>query len=385
MITVQNGIGRGTLVSVVLAAVLGATATLFAGPLTPPGTPGPTMRTLTQMEPRTPLLGNPPYNITQSGSYYLVQNVTGVSGQHGIVISASDVTLDLNGMTLKGGPGTQSGIFASSTVRNVTIRNGAIGDWAEEGIEASGGQWHVEDVKACGNGGNGIALGDGAIVYECQAVGNGTNGVSVYNGSLIENCVAASNMGNGIRSDADCVLDRCASVENGQCGFDLWHRSTVRDCVATSNTLDGISSSFPVENLLITHSVACWNRGPNGGIVVGDSSEVRDCVAANNSAAGIHVGQRCLIAGNSCTANGTSMLRAGISCSSNCRVEGNHVAGNHDGITATGIGNAIIGNTSQGNVHHSYFIPADNFFGAEVTTATLMNSAANSLINISIP
>jgi hypothetical protein len=44
-----------------------------------------------------------------------------------------------------------------------------------------------------------------------------------------------------------------------------------------------------------------------------------------------------------------------------------------------------VGNTAQGNTGDNYDIAADNFFGTEVTTTGAMNSATNSLINISIP
>src|ERR1039457_4716258 len=46
------------------------------GALTPPpGVPTPTMLTLSQVEPRTPI-SSVPFTITQPGSYYLTANVT---------------------------------------------------------------------------------------------------------------------------------------------------------------------------------------------------------------------------------------------------------------------------------------------------------------------
>jgi hypothetical protein len=77
---------------------------LAQGPLTPPGAPAPTMKTLQQVEPRieinatnTPGDADSIFKITEPGSYYLTGNVAGVSGKHGIEIAASDVTLDLMG------------------------------------------------------------------------------------------------------------------------------------------------------------------------------------------------------------------------------------------------------------------------------------------------
>ena len=71
------------------------------GSLTPPGAPAPTMKTLQQVEPRTPISALP-FTISNSGSYYLTANLTGAAGSDGITILASDVTLDLNGFTMTG-------------------------------------------------------------------------------------------------------------------------------------------------------------------------------------------------------------------------------------------------------------------------------------------
>src|SRR6516164_6192771 len=69
-----------------------------AGPLTPPGAPAPTMKSLQEIEPRT-LIASLPYTITNSGSYYLSNNLTVATGD-AITISTNGVTLDLNGFTI---------------------------------------------------------------------------------------------------------------------------------------------------------------------------------------------------------------------------------------------------------------------------------------------
>ena len=51
-------------------------STLHAqGGLTPPGAPAPTMKSLAQIEPRTPI-SSVPFTISTAGSYYLTTNVT---------------------------------------------------------------------------------------------------------------------------------------------------------------------------------------------------------------------------------------------------------------------------------------------------------------------
>src|SRR6185503_17267700 len=90
---------KGTMRKFVLLTALSvfSPALLFGqGDLNPAGPPGPTMRTLQQVEPRTPI-SSLPFNITNGGAYYLTGNL---SGSVGITISTSDVDLDLMGFTL---------------------------------------------------------------------------------------------------------------------------------------------------------------------------------------------------------------------------------------------------------------------------------------------
>ena len=92
------------LTGIVLVTMMATRA--YGGPLDPPGAPGPTMKTLQQVEPRTPISqpASFPIQINASGSYYLTENITGVPGQMAS-INASNVTIDLNGFTLYGGGG----------------------------------------------------------------------------------------------------------------------------------------------------------------------------------------------------------------------------------------------------------------------------------------
>ena len=109
--------------------VIAAVAALFAqGPLTPPGAPAPTMKTLAQIEARTPI-SSAPFTITNSGSYYLTTNISVTSGT-AITISASGVTLDLNGFTISSTEATPAGtgilLGSGSGVQDIRIFNGHI-------------------------------------------------------------------------------------------------------------------------------------------------------------------------------------------------------------------------------------------------------------------
>ena len=126
---------------------------LAQGSLTPPGAPAPTMKTLDQIEPRTPIsqLGLS----IGSGSYYLTANLSLVfaqNGMSGLRITGNDVTIDLNGFELAGLAGTDAGIFIGGGVSNVTIRNGTIRNWGGNGINGAGNaRVRVENVRVINN------------------------------------------------------------------------------------------------------------------------------------------------------------------------------------------------------------------------------------------
>jgi hypothetical protein len=97
------------------------------GSLTPQAAPAPTMKSLDQIEARTPIAAAP-FTITTSGSYYLTKNVSVASGD-AITINANDVTLDLNGFTISStnaNPVTGTGILIGNSLHNITISNGHI-------------------------------------------------------------------------------------------------------------------------------------------------------------------------------------------------------------------------------------------------------------------
>jgi hypothetical protein len=177
------------------------------GPLTPPGAPTPTMKTLDQVEARTPIPSAAvglvaPFVINQSGSYYLTKNIAVTSG-NGIQMSANGVTLDLNGFTISSSAGTAAGTAINVVSgSNITIRNGFIsGTTTVSGSTFSGGGFSagisgpsgstnvtVEKVSVRGIGGDGIGLADtGTVVRSCSTTVTKGNGIIA---ELITNSIA---------------------------------------------------------------------------------------------------------------------------------------------------------------------------------------------------
>jgi hypothetical protein len=73
-------------------------STSAQGSLTPPGAPAPTMKSLDQIEARTPI-SSAPFTITQPGSYFLTTNLTVASG-NAITIATNGVGYSSTGTGL---------------------------------------------------------------------------------------------------------------------------------------------------------------------------------------------------------------------------------------------------------------------------------------------
>ena len=374
-----------------------ATAAFAQGSLTPPGAPGPTMKTLQQVEPRTPI-SSLPFTITNRGSYYVTTNLN--SGGGGIIIETNDVSVDLNGFTLTSN-GSLFGIAVLSARNNLVVRNGIFRNWGSgvgagltthstfEDLHVTGGSGagintgnycQVLRCTVSGNTNAGIFAGDYCTISECHASGNANNGIrtgdhgqvigSTASGNTnagiltgtyatVFRCYASTNGGNGVQVTTGSKISECSSVLNRGHGIVLVNYGTVQDSTAKGNALNGIDSGGAGANA-VRNCLASDNGG--NGIDLGSCCNVvADCLVALNDREGILVDNDSRIVGNMVHSNTSATNNgAGIRLSFNGNhVEDNTTWNNDVGILSSGA-SFIIRNTARQNGTNYHFVGAQN-------------------------
>jgi hypothetical protein len=357
---------------------------LAQGSLTPPGAPVPTMKTLAQIEPRTPI-SSAPFTISTPGSYYLTTNVT-INGGDAITIVTNDVTLDLNGFTIfSTAPiANGSGILISnfnSVLTDIVIYNGHIsggvtnngfgtfgGSGFNTGIESSGyapGNVRVSGVSVSGVLGSGIDLdpSSATLVESCTVRNVGAFGIGAaivkssvalicgsegILGSQVSDCSGESyGSGDGIFAT---TAQNCYGHTYGGYGNGLT-ATTAQNCyglsggagdgihvMASAHNCNGISSQATGISVVGGGTlIGCTASSSGVGIKAGNGCTVKDCAALGNATNGIVVAQGCRVVG--CTVNSTGLGVPGVGISADIRttIEGCNVNDSHqDGIQAQG-------------------------------------------------
>jgi len=398
-----------------LGSLLLAPCSLLAqGSLTPPGAPGPTMKTLDQLEPRRPIR-SVPTTITNSGSYYVTTNLDGADNLflNGITIQADSVTIDLGGFELVGGIDTGAGILVSGDRRNIRVFNGTVRAWEAGGIRlATGPACAVEHVQALSNIGGGISLGSNSLVHACIAEANsggdgirvgpaslvsdctarsnsGGSGISVSGlGAIVRNCVADGNLGDGIMTGEGCTVESCTASRSLGDGIHALFGARVSHCTAYDNVSDGIqvgagstvldSTAYSNTNGVnagadsMVANITAYGNGTNG-ILTAAGCTVRDCTV-NANRTGIQVPSRCRVVNNQTDDN----INRGILVSgSGGRIDGNHSTGGQRSFQVTGTDNLVIRNSAQGASVLAYDIAAGNHDAARISSpgSTFTNSS----------
>lgn len=429
---------------VLLAAGNSRLSIAFAqGSLTPPGAPAPTMKTLDQLdaklEKRTPI-SSLPITITNAGSYYLITNVIGASATTGITISTNNVSIDLNGFTLQGVPTATTAVYIPNPCTNITLCNGAISGWGNNGVFAPTCYNMVcERLTIQGIANFGIqCLGSGRVEKCLVQTANATSFASVYvANTTVSDCTISAITSGGLNVDSNCVVTGCfVTAPNGNAiiakdssvshcmgsggGYGIYgHNCNISDCTAESVSSSGINASASTISRCMARSIgsfgiyatmcaisdcmvvngsagihisygtasgctvqACTGRGIQAG-----NSTVSGCVVSGCTNSGIYaLYSPCQILNNTCFGNNGSgnTNEAGIYVyASTNRIENNQVSGSgYAGIslTNTSSGNLVIRNTVTGNGSRNYVTNTVSAFGPIITssgTITNLNPWAN--------
>jgi len=305
--------------------ILHPSSLLAQGPLAPPGAPEPTMKTLDQLEPRTPI-SSLPVTISNSGSYYLTGNFV-VGGGPTILIATDNVTLDFKGFTITStnSPAGGFGIQVSGARRNIAILNGNLNGGGTNiggsytgpgfliGIDAAGSQSiRVSGMNVSGCQSRGINLGPdySTVVAQCTVRTVGNEGITA--GTVSDSIVTDSN-GSGIT----------AKTANNSTGFGGTGTGLAAENASNCNGSSGTGIGLTA----VTAHNCSGSSSNNTGL---NAATAQNCSGFSTNGIGLNA----TIAENS---SGVSINSHGLSAltASNCRGTG----GGGNGVSAFTAGN----------------------------------------------
>lgn len=344
-----------------------------AGTLTPPAGPvAPTMKSLSEVEPRTALTqatapgdATSQFIIAQPGSYYLTGNIAGVAGKNCIAIEATGVTLDLNGFTLEGVAGSLSGIVTSHdfvTIRNGVVHNFSVGVHA---LESTGVR--IQNIASTSHDNQAIRASVGAVLENCVTEYS-TIGFDVFESATLIGCTSRYAQVTGFAVGDGCTLTSCAAV-TAQVGFDVTGPAVLTSCTAQNSFQDGFRIA---ESAVLTDCTAsdndgvgfyavarnrltrCNARANQYGFFLTEANAVVECTGSSNTINGVYVG------GNANTVERSTLHEngsAGINVVSGAgnNIDGNLVTYNGTyGVIISAADNLAVRNRARGNTTSNY-------------------------------
>jgi hypothetical protein len=273
------------------------------------------------------LLSELPEAILWPANVVVLGSLNGVAGEHGIVVAADGVTIDLAGQTLHGVPGSLDGIHVlednsdAHKHSDLFVFGGGIEHWDGTGIQAlKANNVRAKDLLIEENGEYGIRTGLGAQITDCAILKNGDDGV---------------------RTGQDSLVQGVTSSFNAQDGFDLGNHTMILDSVASENGLFGIRTGdgAMVRTCTASHNVL--------GISVEIGATVADCTVSFNTEVGIRTRDNGYILDNQCHANKSGIV---VLSGSGTRVDGNNLTSNSfAGLNCIGTDNLMIRNSAHAN------------------------------------
>jgi parallel beta-helix repeat protein len=175
----------------------------------------PTGKPLAEIEPRvavndenTPGHSTASFIITKAASYYLSGNVGVGSESVGVLIEASNVTLDLNGFSIIGKDSTTSaaGVAVASGCSDVAVVNGFIAECRHAVLgEEADARMLVRNVHARNTQNEAFFLPQQSVVEDCTLVDSG--GIVVGDHCRVSRCVVLGGGYVGIATGGQCVVE----------------------------------------------------------------------------------------------------------------------------------------------------------------------------------
>jgi hypothetical protein len=237
-------------------------STVFAqGSLTPPGAPAPTMLTLSQVEPRTPVdATHTPGNsfekfiINQPGSYYLTSNINLTNGE-AVEITTNGVTLDLNGFTISStdpaGSAYAIRLQVPSGGGDITIVNGHIKGGVTNNGTSFSGPGFGSAINSPGTTQQNVRI-TGISISGCSYYG-------IYLGTGSSTVVESCNVQNiGFMGIFANTVSHSSAY---QCGNDGIYANTAADC-----TGQGVSSGTGISTTTANNCYG-YSTGSGAGLV----------------------------------------------------------------------------------------------------------------------
>jgi hypothetical protein len=217
-----------------------------------------------------------PVIISQRGSYKLTSNLTVPDvNTSGVIITADDVTIDLNGFSVVG-PATAAGPDGSGlgirSDRRAVVYNGTIRGMGDVGVQL-GSYSRAEKLQVVANK---IGLSAaGAIISEINANQNRAAGISVANGSTVTKCVVYDNLGDGIvASIASSIIGNIVKDNHGV-GILAGSGGLVLQNVVNGSTSYGLSlddSTAYGQNVVSGNNGSSLNPQVLSGLQIGANS-----------------------------------------------------------------------------------------------------------------
>jgi len=322
---------------------------LAQGSLTPPGAPAPTMKSLDQIEPRTPI-SSAPFIISVPGSYYLTTNLT-VSSGNAVTIATNGVTLDLNGYTISSteNPATTGyGILLNAGLSDITIANGHIrGGVTNNGSGVYGGSGFGSGIYDSGSALVNVRVKD-VSVSGCLNYGIYLN---IADLTVVEGCTVRTVGSYGIYAS---TIKASSAID---CGNSAIVGDEVSDCQGQST-----GSSYGV---YATTALNCYGNSSTGDGVYAFTA--LNCYGHSSSSYGVYVATAQNCYGDSSSGTGVYAYTA-----QNCY---GYSSGNGTGLYASYVATGCFGYSSGGTGLYTYnaaFCTGSRFGGTAIS-ATIAN------------